>query len=311
MSAGKCGSCHAKEVKQFDRSLHAAAVDLMKSDPKFARLSPAMADAGCNGCHQIGAKFADNSRGKCNSCHSGHSFSIAEAKRPESCAPCHSGSDHPQMEMWQSSKHGQLFAAGQTREQAPTCVTCHMPAGSHDTGIGLTLGNVANGAILEPAKPVVKMRTITANEAERQRRLMVQTCLPCHSSRFASESLAKADTIKMEADAVLGEAVAIITQLEKEGILQRKPLPAAAHGNQAEPAAKTGLVLGTDQVYDGLSAIEQRFFDMFKFHHAATFKGAYHHNPMYTHNEGFLRMKQDLTFIQDEAAQMRHKAKGR
>jgi len=48
---------------------------------------------------------------------------------------------------------------------------------------------------------------------------MVQSCLPCHSSRFAFESLKKADEIKFEADRVLAKAVDVITSLEEEGLL--------------------------------------------------------------------------------------------
>ena len=132
VSAAVCGSCHAKEVKEFDRSLHAQAMDLLKTDPRLERLSPVMADQSCNACHKIGVRSADGSRGQCNSCHSGHSFSAAEARRPEACAVCHTGPDHPHLEMWQASKHGQLFAAEATRSQAPTCVTCHMPGGTHE-----------------------------------------------------------------------------------------------------------------------------------------------------------------------------------
>ena len=65
------------------------------------------------------------------------------------------------------------------------------------------------------------------------------------------------------------------------------------------------LILGGDQLYDGLSPVEQRFFGLFKFNHATTFKGAYHHSPEYTHNESFLRMMQDLSFINNEAARLR------
>lgn len=70
-------------------------------------------------------------------------------------------------------------------------------------------------------------------------------------------------------------------------------------------------MLGSDQLYDGGSPIEQRFFDMFKFHHATTFKGAYHHSPEHTHNQGFLRMKQDLTYINNEAFRLRAEARGK
>ena len=305
VSAAVCGACHARQQKEFDQSLHAAAIDVMRADPKFSRLSPTMAEAGCVGCHQIGNRFSDGSRGKCNSCHSGHGFSVAEASRPEACAQCHSGPDHPQMAAWQASKHGQLFADKETRAQAPTCVTCHMPKGTHNTGVGLSFGQVANGAVLENVKPPVKMRVLTEPEARRQRDNMVQTCLPCHSSRFAMDSLSQADAVKTEADALLEQAVKLITALDAEGLLERSGTTSYTKGsNTAQP-----MVLGLDQPYDGLSQIEQRFFDMFKFHHASTFKGAYHHSPEFTHNEGFLRMKQDLTYLNNEAARLR--AEGR
>ncbi len=342
VSAATCGSCHSKQVTEFNRSLHAESMDRMEVDPKFQRLSPAMAEQGCVQCHKIGKHFPDGSRGGCNSCHSGHSFSVIEARRPESCGGCHSGRDHPHIEMWQASKHGQLFASEATRAQAPTCVTCHMPGGSHDTGIGLTLGNVGTGAALDTDKPAVKMRSITAEEAKRQRALMVANCLPCHSSRFASESLAGADHVKQEADAVLGEAAAVINQLQHDKLIRwlesgmppDEPEVPAGHPGDSEslPEApqpyswigpipesiipriggaepEPGPLPGTEMPYDGLTPLEQRFFEMVKFHHATTFKGAYHHSPMFTHNEGFLRMQQDLSDIKNKAEQIRSEAK--
>lgn len=307
VSAAVCGSCHARQVKEFDRSLHAAAVDLMKTDPRFDRLSPVMADLACNSCHQIGMRFADGSRGKCNSCHSGHSFSSAEARRPEACATCHTGPDHPHLEMWQASKHGQLFAAEETRSQAPTCVTCHMPGGTHDTGTGLSFGNVANGAVLESSKPPVKMRSLSVGEAERQRGLMIKTCLPCHSSRFASESLGSADLVKHEADALLGAAAEIMARLKKDGFL-REGSQASSDSMSNKMGDRGELRRGvSDPDFEGPSLIEQRYFDMVKFHHATTFKGAYHHSPMHTQNLGFLRLKQDLNFINSEAAEIRNR----
>ena len=306
VSAAVCGSCHATQLEEFGHSLHAAAADVMRADPKFARLPPSIAELGCAGCHQIGARFDDQSRGRCNSCHSSHAFSVEEARRPEACAQCHTGPDHPQMEAWQASKHGQLFVAKETRDQSATCVTCHMPKGSHNTGIGLSFGQVGNGAVLDGVSPPVKMRTISAAEARQQRNRMVETCLPCHASRFAADSLSKADEVKKEADVLLSEAVSLITQLDKEGLLQR-PADLRDAGTKGT-GSKHSLVLGMDQPYDGLSPVEQRFFDMFKFHHATTFKGAYHNSPEHTHNEGFLRMKQDMTYLQSEAARLRAEA---
>jgi hydroxylamine dehydrogenase len=302
VSAATCAKCHQKEVTEFGRSLHASAVERLVSDPKFKKLSPVMREQGCMACHQIGKVFSDGSKGRCNSCHSGHSFSVQEALRPESCGSCHAGPDHPQMESWLASKHGQLHAAEETRSQAPTCVTCHMPRGNHDTGFGLTLGHVSTGAVMEGEDAPVKMRSIGKEEFKVNRRNMVETCLPCHSSRFANESLQMADAVKREADSVLADALKVIDGLQSDGLLRR-----GSFIEHAAPKSASGgdLDLGPDQLYDENSPIEQRFFDMFKFHHSTTFKGAYHHSPEYTHNHGFLKMKQDLTFIRNEAARLR------
>lgn len=294
VSAGVCGDCHPQQVDQFSRSLHAMAVDIMERDPKFQALSPAMQKLGCGTCHAIGRKWTDGSVGECNQCHSGHRFSLEEARSPEACATCHSGPDHAHDEMWRASRHGQLYASPETRAFAPTCVACHMFQGDHDTSKGLTLGNVANGAALAGEEPPVPMRTLSRTAQRRERKHMVQTCLPCHSSRFATESLEDADQVKREADALLAEAVGILEGLYRDGLLERLP-EAGAHG----------LILGGDQRYDTLSPAEQRFFDLYKLHHASTFKGAYHHSPEYTHNEGWLRMRQDLTFLRHEAARLR------
>ncbi len=158
--------------------------------------------------------------------------------------------------MWLTSKHGQLYSDETTRAQSPTCVTCHMPSGSHDTSVGLGLGNVAHGAALDTTKPPVKMRQISAGESERQREAMLSTCLPCHSSRFSTESLSKADLVKVEANQVLAEAVAIIEQLHIDGLLksvssQGRSTNHVATSTNREPP----LVLGGDQLYEGLSPI--------------------------------------------------------
>lgn len=308
VSAATCGKCHAKAVAEFGSSLHAISAQTMLSDPKFQALSPTMGALGCDGCHQLGAVSDDGSVGKCNHCHSGHAFSVAEARSPEACAACHGGPDHPHMEMWRASKHGQLYASASTRASAPTCVTCHMPGGTHDTSRGLTLGTVANGAVLEGEPAPVRMRTISRAEFRQQRAHMAQTCLPCHSSRFAAESLERADQVKREADALLARAVDLIGQLAAEGLLRR---PTA--DDSATPASTVAelqvpghaLVLGGDQQYAALSPAEQIFFEMYKFHHATTFKGAYHHSPEFTHNRGWLAMQRDFTALQHEAERLR------
>jgi cytochrome c553 len=82
----------------------------------------------------------DGSVGSCTACHTRHTFSIAQARKPETCGQCHLGPDHPQREIYEESKHGNLYAAngekwnwsvppgqwGPEDIEAPTCATCHM-----------------------------------------------------------------------------------------------------------------------------------------------------------------------------------------
>ena len=88
----------------------------------------------------MGNIYPDGSTGNCASCHTRHRFSIVEARKPEACAACHLGPDHPDIEIYENSKHGQIYAtegedwvwdsAPDTWEpgdyRAPTCATCHM-----------------------------------------------------------------------------------------------------------------------------------------------------------------------------------------
>ena len=41
----------------------------------------------------------------------GHEFSAAQARTPDTCGKCHLGPDHPQMEIYNESKHGISFRA--------------------------------------------------------------------------------------------------------------------------------------------------------------------------------------------------------
>ena len=72
---------------------------------------------GCGGCHKIGLKDEAEIRAlkeqgqafgvaSCDACHTRHSFSVVEARQPQACQTCHMGFDHPQWEMYSTSKHG-------------------------------------------------------------------------------------------------------------------------------------------------------------------------------------------------------------
>lgn len=193
-----CGSCHDKETAEFSASHHAKAGEILASldnvlAEKAAGMPGNIADAvnGCWQCHGSIVRFEtddkgeikrgdegrpmihpdtwpnsgmgrlnpDGSKGSCNACHSRHSFETEVARSPENCGKCHMGPDHPQIEIYNESKHGIAFYAnrdemnldkegewilGRDYHAAPTCATCHTsgymtPDGeytgsSHDVG---------------------------------------------------------------------------------------------------------------------------------------------------------------------------------
>jgi len=171
-----CSRCHEKEFREQKGSHHAKAADILGSlDNLLGEVvggQPAV-DAGCRQCHGsqvtigengrptpdtwpntgMGRINPDGSRGSCSACHARHEFSVAQARQPEACGKCHLGPDHPQIEVWEESKHGILYRAnreamnlerdvwraGQDYFTGPTCSSCHMSAAgsegvTHDVG---------------------------------------------------------------------------------------------------------------------------------------------------------------------------------
>jgi hydroxylamine dehydrogenase len=86
----------------------------------------------------VGRINPDSSKGSCTACHTRHSFSIAIARQPYTCAECHLEPDVPAWEVYKESKHGNIFFSKANDFnltdvpwvvgkdfQAPTCATCH------------------------------------------------------------------------------------------------------------------------------------------------------------------------------------------
>ena len=301
VSAAVCGKCHEKETEAFAKSGHAGAELAALSDARFLSQSSAMQEEGCMGCHSVGARFADGSVGGCNSCHPSHEFSSEFAREPEACQVCHGGPDHPVMEAYHTSVHGTLYYKDRDPEKSPSCVTCHMPNGDHGHVANIGLGAVFTGAVLEEDfLPHLAMKRLTKEEFEANRKAMLNVCAPCHSNRFSRESLERADAIKREADALVAESYTVIKALYDEKLLD--PMP---EDRPANPVVGHAFELGGQQLYENTSEIEQAFFRLFKFHHATTFKGAYHHSPDYLHWEGIVRMKMEMDKIRSEAKKLR------
>jgi hydroxylamine dehydrogenase len=176
VSPKDCGRCHQQQVDEQKGSHHAKAGQILASLDNFLGEvlgGPPAVAVGCLQCHGStikvlpGGKFdpatwpntgigrinPDGSWGSCSACHTRHNFSKAQAREPETCGKCHLGPDHPQIEVYQESKHGILWSANKSRlnverdkwtvgidyAAAPSCATCHMSATpsqgvTHDVG---------------------------------------------------------------------------------------------------------------------------------------------------------------------------------
>ncbi len=122
----KCAECHETQFNQFKKGKHQFGWTSMNAMP-VTHLEPDIlmeGGRGCGGCHNMGIKteaqkkklrdkgyrYQNNS---CDECHTRHSFSKKEALDPRACQQCHMGYDHPQWEMWSSSKHGSRWMVKQ------------------------------------------------------------------------------------------------------------------------------------------------------------------------------------------------------
>jgi len=265
----ECAFCHEEGSTQPKTTVQCA---------RFLTQTAEMRSLGCNRCHQV-----ENS---CASCHTNHITDLAAVRAPESCATCHMGPDHPQWEMWQTSRHG-VLAEALGEEVGPTCQRCHMPNGSHNISFGITMS---------PA-----MTQAPTKQFELRRQEMIGVCVQCHSKSFSERELSSADVILVQSKALIMEAEAIVRDLADRDLLvpsvQNRPL---------HPLRGRELVLDGQMLYEDISHIERLFFKMKKYDLAKTVKGAFHQNPAYTHWYGNAELKMTLVDIKAEAARLSH-----
>jgi hypothetical protein len=263
----------------------------------------------------------------CDVCHTRHVFSVQEARQPQACQTCHMGIDHPQWEMYSSSKHGVRYLLKQNKTlpenvAAPTCQTCHMQEGSHanrtawgflavrlpmpeDKQWAADRVTVLQGlGVLDPdGKPTPRLEVVKAADVvrltqedwQRERDKMVKTCNQCHSVNFAKTELLKGDMMIKEADRLMAEAIRIIADLYKDGII-----PKSKNYAYAFPDLLT--------FHDAPTVIEQKLFKMFLEHRMRTFQGTFHANPDYALWYGWSKMQRSLIEIKEMATDMLDKA---
>lgn len=303
VGAEVCGTCHKGELKEHKSSRHALGMktgqgctrNLPDSREKmrtcdhchekgsskpivdtecamFLAQSPEMQRQGCGSCHRV--------EERCDSCHTRHGTDTALAARAETCGVCHMGPDHAQLEMWQTSMHGVLYGAGDSKG-APTCVTCHMDKGTHDVSRGIAVGR-------------------PSHLKEKARGVMLDICARCHTRKMAERSLSDADSIEEQSRAMVDEARQIVEALGNEGLLVPEPAERKPH-----PLFGQTLVVGPHMLYEGISSIEAKYFRMKMFHYMSAFKGAFHQNPDYSHWFGNAPLKMALSEIKSDAELLR------
>jgi hypothetical protein len=185
--------------------------------------------SGCEQCHSVGRPNADGSIGSCTNCHTRHDTSVRMARLPSTCAQCHMGPDHSQIEIYMESKHGLMFQAQEhllnldappktltTRDMfIPTCATCHM---SGINGLGIThdpserLSYYLANAITD------KRPNYAAAQAK-----MKQVCLQCHTPAIPDRVYSQAEQVVQNTNARVKAAQDLMAGLRKDGVLTGPP----------------------------------------------------------------------------------------
>lgn len=267
-----CAECHEDEVSEFHASGHErAALQIENKDAMQALMyhhegrdseefNGAPGETGCMQCHGvrievdetghptaetypaagIGNIYPNGEVGNCTVCHTRHSFDIAEARKPDACGACHIGPDHPDVEIYENSKHGQIYAAegdewtwdsppgdwepGDYR--APTCATCHM------SGIGdlATTHNVSQRLYWNLWAKASKVRNsddpmdMLTGDGEAGRTEMEQVCGECHSTTLTEGFFASGDkAVELYNTEYWAPVEAMRTDLADAGLLKDNP----------------------------------------------------------------------------------------
>jgi mono/diheme cytochrome c family protein len=302
-SAATCGTCHTQQFEDFSMSTHATSlVHAMSKDKatyngKEVEYKWQAYDAGgpdhwgCANCHSVGyVSEHDGSLGDCATCHGGHLFSLELARSPETCSGCHEGPGHPQVESYNTSRHGIVWntlgkdydLSGSTEEfwarqevdpmPAPTCQSCHMPQGTHYTSQG-------------KAHDLYGDR---AEDYEEQVTFMVEnSCMNCHSEEYSREWLGKADEMAAYSKARIREAKKMLEELRKDGLIRDTMEVTNAH-----PIA--GQLSAADSLWFRANMATNR-----------AFKSAYHMSSQWAGRQGWTDQSFDLMEFRSELERLR------
>lgn len=241
-----CAECHEQQVEEFSKSKHAHQFWLFANADRAIFELPIATRHGCEQCHQISNLWPDKSVGECDACHPKHTFSKAVARQPETCGECHIGPDHPHIEIYLESKHGNMFRAmekdldmnySSTDEEdipipTPVCATCHMDGNKSQP----MTHNVSARLGWESQSPW-SYRTVWLEDEigdwQMKRSRMSSTCKSCHSPEFVDTYLLTADLVNLQYNEIRRfftywtkklTANGTIDQIEADGIKLSNPV---------------------------------------------------------------------------------------
>jgi len=343
-----CAECHEDQFQQFAQGKHNHGWTSMNAIPATHYAPDELIEGGrgCGGCHNMGIKseaqkkdqlkkgyrYQNNS---CDECHTRHSFSKKEAQNPRACQTCHMGYDHPQWEMWSSSKHGVRWFAQQSGDlpegaAAPTCQYCHLKDGNHKNrtawgflGVRLpfpedpqakadritilkALGVIdpATGKTTDLLNTVVSVDMVRATQEDwqQERDKMLNTCSDCHSRQYAKEQLDMGDSILLKSDRLMAEAIETVAALYQDGIIKK---PASYPFNYPFLLSFMHTNGANWNETEGLSAIDQVLLRMYMKHRMRAYQAFFHVNPDYAYWYGWNMMTEDLGEIKELAKILR------
>ena len=280
VSPRTCAQCHETEAEQFFHSRHQSASDFLGSVDNFLGRyaeGPAAANNGCQQCHGsvlrvsvaatgdeppvyaadtwpntgMGRVNVDGSWGSCSACHSRHEFSAELARRPENCGKCHMGPDHPQIEIFEESKHGIAFAKnagsmgmdapglewvlGEDYSAAPSCSSCHLgPVAAHGNYAPMAMTHDVGARISWTLRPKISIQPggivdesglVRLKEPEGRRQDMKQACLVCHGDSWVDGFYVQYDNAVHLYNEKYGKpSTAIYNHLKEVGVLDQVPM---------------------------------------------------------------------------------------
>jgi len=223
----------------------------------------------------VGTIYPDGSIGTCTVCHERHSFKKSDARKPEACGACHLGPDHPNIEIFMESKHGQLYLTqGEEWEfdsppdawepgdyAGPTCAVCHM------SGIGdlATTHNVQERLKWDLMHKKSVVRSGNRGEGVKGEENMKKVCANCHGPSH----------IKAQRN-MLDNSVGLYNQYWEGAVKMKAEL-------------KEKGLLGPDPWQDGFRELEY-----YLWHHTGrrARQGAAMNAPDYAHWHGFFQVFQ-------------------